>query len=75
MAAKKTAAKKTVPKGKSPAMKRGAAIPASTGLNPDGAAAGPAVDSAPDDVAAAELSDQVGAAGETHQTATDTGQR
>ena len=74
-AAKKTAAKKAAPTGTTLATKRGAAVPASSALNPDGAAADPAVDAAADDVTGSELIDEVGAGGETHQTASDTAQR
>ena len=68
MAPKKTAAKKTAAK-KPAAAKRSPATSAATNESP----ADPAVDAAPDDVAAADLIEVVGAGGETHQTASDGG--
>ncbi len=70
MAPKKTAPRKSAAK-KSAAAKRSRATSAATNESP----AAPTVDAAPDDVAAANLIDEVGAGGETHQTSTGTENR
>ena len=70
MAPKKTAPKKTAAK-KPAAAKRNPATVAATDESP----VDPALDAAPDDVAAADLIEVVGAGGETHQTAPDGAQR
>ena len=75
MTAENSAADNATPNAPLPETGAGAVTAATVGVNTNGGEADPAVDAAPDDVAAAELIGEVGAGGETHQTASDTGLR